>query len=131
MEQIEGTVFAGVGEGAYFVGLAWVQDEIRRIVGFDPYAGTLNLRIVDGHGLARWRQTRKRAGIALTPPDPETCGGRLLPVVVAGHVPAAVVIPDVTRYEDDIVEVIAPARLRTLLALHDGDRVRLTFEAAP
>ena len=128
MEQFEGTVLSGVGEGAYFLGVGWVQDQIRRIAGFDPYPGTLNVRLLDTDRLVRWREIRKSAGVALTPPASETCGGRLLPALVEGRIQAAVVIPDVTRYEDAILEVIAPVRLRAVLGLRDGDRVRLSIE---
>jgi riboflavin kinase len=127
VEQFEGAVLSGVGEGAYFLGLGWVQDAIRRIAGFDPYPGTLNVRLLDTDALVRWREIRKSAGASLTPPDPQACGGRLLPALVEGQIRAAVVIPDVTRYADEVLEVIAPVRLRTHLGLQDGDRVRISL----
>lgn len=126
-DQFEGTVVSGAREGAYFLGLGWVRDAIQRIAGFDPYPGTLNVRLPEGDALVRWREVRKTAGASLKPPDPQTCGGRLLPALVEGQIRAAVVIPDVTRYGDEVLEVIAPVRLRTDLGLHDGDRVRLTI----
>jgi riboflavin kinase, archaea type len=126
VEPFEGTVFSGVSEGATFLGLGWVHDAIQRLAGFDPYPGTLNVRLRDPDALLRWREIRKTAGVSLTAPDPRSCGGRLLPALVEGQVRAAVVIPDVTRYEDEVLEVIAPVRLRTHLGLRDGDRVRLT-----
>jgi riboflavin kinase, archaea type len=128
MTLLEGTVVSGANEGAHFLGLGWVRDAIRRIAGFDPYLGTLNVHILDADALLRWREIRKAAGVSLTPPDPQSCGGRLLPALVEGQIRAAVVIPDVTRYGDDVLEVIAPVRLRTHLGLRDGDRVKLTIE---
>jgi riboflavin kinase len=125
VEPFEGAVLSGVGEGAYFLGLGWVQDAIRRIAGFEPFPGTLNVRLLDTAALVRWRELRK-SGAALTPSDPDACGARLLPALVAGRIPAAVVIPDVTRYEDAVLEVIAPVHLRTVLGLRDGDRVGLS-----
>jgi len=125
--SLEGAVVSGVNEGAYFLGLEWVRNSIRHIVGFDPYPGTLNVRLLDADALLRWRQIRMDAGVPLTPPDPGFCGGRLIPVLVGGAIPAAVVVPDVTRYEEDVLEVIAPLHLRTHLGLQDGDLVRLTI----
>jgi riboflavin kinase len=127
VEQLEGTVLSGVNEGAFFVGLGWVQDAIQGIAGFAPYPGTLNVRLLDTDALVRWRAIRKTAGVPLTPPDPRSCGGRVLPALVEARIRAAVVIPDVTRYEDAVLEVIAPVHLRTLLGLRDGDRIRLTI----
>jgi CTP-dependent riboflavin kinase len=125
VEQLEGAVLSGVNEGAYFLGLGWVRDAVRGITGFDPYPGTLNVRLQGTDALVRWRAIRKAAGVPLAPPDPGTCGGRLLPALVEARVRAAVVIPDVTRYGEDVLEVIAPVHLRALLGLRDGDRVRL------
>jgi len=125
LEQFEGAVLSGVNEGAHFLGLGWVRDAIRRIAGFDPFPGTLNVRLVDRDALPRWRELRRDAGLSLTPPDTHSCGGRLLPALVEGRIPAVVVIPEVTRYEDEVLEVVAPVRLRTVLGLRDGDRVRL------
>ena len=118
-------MLSGVNEGAHFLGLGWVRDAIRRIAGFDPFPGTLNVRFVEEDALPRWRALRRDAGLSLAPPDAQACGGRLLPALVEGRIPAAVVIPDVTRYEDEVLEVVAPVRLRTVLGLRDGDRVRL------
>lgn len=128
MTSLQGVVAGGVGEGAYFMSLDWVRRAVRDTVGFDPYPGTLNVRLVDGATVARWRELAGRAALALRPPSPETCGGQLVPVVV-GDVPAAVVVPDVTRYGDDVLEVLAAVRLRDHLGLRDGDLVTLTHPA--
>ena len=125
-EHFEGVVVSGTGEGAYFLGLDWVRNEILRVGGFEPYPGTLNLRLgVDA--LPRWSRLRKDAGASLIPPEPDGCGGRLIPVLVGDTVPAAVVVPDITRYGEELVEIVAPVHLRTRLGLQDGDRLKLTI----
>lgn len=126
---IRGTVVSGLGEGGRFVGLEWVTRAIRQAVGFVPYPGTLNLRLADAETLARWREVRATAGRSLTPP-PDSCGGRLIPVVVDPDIPAAVIVPDVTRYGEELLEVVAVIHLRTRRGLQDGDRVTLTCEPA-
>ncbi|HWP34546.1 MAG TPA: DUF120 domain-containing protein [Thermodesulfobacteriota bacterium] len=125
--ELDGEVRSGVGEGAGFLRLDWVRRQIREVAGFDPFPGTLNLRLVTPEGLARWRAVRARPGRRLEPPPPGTCGGWLFPVLVAGTVRGAVVVPDVTRYGEDLLEVVAPVHLRSRLGLEDGDRVRLTL----
>lgn len=127
LERFEGTLLSGVNQGASFVGLGWVRTAIRRAVGFDPYPGTLNLRLVDAEALSCWRTIRATTGARLTPPEPGACGGRLIPALVDDRVHAAVVVPDITRYGDEVLEIVAPVHLRSHLALRDGDRVRLTI----
>jgi riboflavin kinase, archaea type len=121
---LEGIVTSGVGEGAFFLSLPWVRRAIGQAVGFDPYPGTLNIRLGSAEIVARWREIRTSSALLLQPPSREQCGGRLVPIVVAPDVPAAVVIPDVTRYGDDVLEVVAAVHLRTRLGLRDGERVR-------
>lgn len=120
-------VVSGSGQGAYFMALPWVREAIHRAVGFEPYPGTLNVRLVDPDALAAWRRIRLGSALTLTPPPTESCGAQLYPVIVAPDVRAAVIVPDVTRYSDDVLELIAPVHLRDHLAL--GDDARLTLHA--
>jgi riboflavin kinase len=130
MALLHGTVESGVGQGTHFMSLGWVRDGVREALGFDPYPGTLNLRLRDADALGRWREVCARDGRALVPPPSERCGGRLVPMVVAPDIPAAVIVPDVTRYGDDVLEVIAAVHLRSRLGLHDNDPVLLRCESS-
>jgi riboflavin kinase, archaea type len=153
---LPGLIVSGAGEGAFFVELQWVRAAVERAVGFVPYPGTLNVRLVDDAALARWREVRARGGVRLAPPArsvetidrrpgdrltisqrpgprdidaaPGVCGGRLIPALVDDTIAGAVVVPDITRHADDVLEVLAPVHLRTLLRRMDGDPVTLTID---
>ena len=127
MIVLRGIVASGVGQGAFFMSLAWVRDAIRGSLGFYPYPGTLNVRLADPEVLERWRGVSKQRALILAPPAPETCGGRLVPITLPRDITAAVIVPDVTRYGDDVLEVIAPVHLRSRLGLEDGDVLELTM----
>ena len=127
MEKLQGTVTSGTGEGALFLGLDWVRAEIRSACGFDPFPGTLNVVLTSPATVLRWSEIRKGRGRPLTPPAPDFCGGRCFPILVAGEVLGAVVVPDVTRYGEELLEVIAPVHLRSRLGLRDGDPIHLTL----
>jgi len=64
----------------------WVREGIRRLIGFEPYSGTLNVRLVDPDALVAWRRIREGLALRLVPPPPETCGARLFRAVVAPDV---------------------------------------------
>lgn len=129
MTVLRGTVVSGVGEGAVFVRLEWFRAAVRRAVGFDPYPGTLNVKLADAEAVARWRRIRERGGLVVAPSAPAACGGRLIPVDVDPDVVAAVVVPDVTRYGDDVLEIVAATHLRSRLGLSDGDEILLRYDA--
>ena len=122
--SLAGLVTSGLGQGAYFMSLPWVRDAVRRLIGFTPYPGTLNVRL-DAEMIAVWRRIRDGHAIVLAPPPTEPCGARLFPVVVAPDVEAAVIVPDVTRYGEDLLELIAAVHVRSRLALRDRDSVTL------
>jgi CTP-dependent riboflavin kinase len=96
--SLRGVVASGLGQGAQFMAMPWVRDGIRRLIGFDAYSGTLNVRLVDPDAPVVWRRIREGPALRLVPPQPETCGARLFRAVVAPDVSAAIVVPDVTRY---------------------------------
>jgi riboflavin kinase len=123
--SLEGVVASGVGQGAHFMGIPWVREAVARLVGFPPYPGTLNVRLVDPAMVDAWRTIRDGAALVLSPPSPETCGARLFRVVVTPDVDAAILVPDITRYGIDTLELVAPVHLRTGLGLRDADRVTL------
>lgn len=125
---LQGAVEVGTGEAAAFMSLEWVRRAVLDTVGFDPWPGTLNVRLVDAEMVERWREIRRHHSLPLIPPSPEQCGGRLVPVVVSGDVPAAVIVPDITRYGAHVLEVIAPVHLRSCLWLRNHDLLTLRYE---
>ena len=125
--EFEGSVCSGLGEGKSFVALDWFGRACRRQLGFEPWPGTLNLRM-GGSAWERWRGTLGPGdGIAITPP-PGFCAARCFVVQLDGRVRAAAVIPDVSDYPPDKLELVAPVALRAALGLHDGTPVRVRVE---
>ena len=59
MVSLRGVVASGLGQGAQFMAVPWVREGIRRLIGFDPYSGTLNVRLVDPDALVAWRRIRE------------------------------------------------------------------------
>lgn len=121
---IKGRVESGRGEAAGFTALGWVQRQVARRLGFRPYPGTLNLRLVDEQELATWRWLQQQPGVPIEP-SPGYCAARCFRVSVEGRYEAAIVLPLVPHYPPDVVEVLAPLSLRQALGLADGTAVTL------
>src|SRR2546427_11702052 len=81
--------------------LAWVRSAVHRSLGFEPYPGTLNVRLADPDMRSRWREVSKQRALLLTPPPPETCGGGPLPITPPPGGAAAGIRPAVTPDHDD------------------------------
>jgi riboflavin kinase, archaea type len=122
----EGSVFQGLGEGAYYIGLDGYRRQFAKVLGSDPFLGTLNLKLETPAQVEQKRQLRTMSGIRIEgfERDGRTYGGaRCYLAKVGGEIQAAVLVIDRTHYDDSVLEIISPAYLRERLGLKDGDRV--------
>ncbi len=118
---IIGEVISGIGEGAYYV--RQYSHLIREYLGFDPYPGTLNIRVL-------FPKTVFDAFCGVRPVilPGFSKGGRTFGDVKAyrvqiGEVEGAIVIPSRTVHPPRIAEIVAPVCLREKLGLKDGSRI--------
>ena len=88
-------------------------------LGFNPYAGTLNLRLPNETALDRLREAD---GIIIVP-EKGYSEGKCFKALVNEKVEGAVVLPDVPDYPLDLLEVLAPVNLRKNFGLIDGMEV--------
>lgn len=123
-----GVVLSGRREAAGFLSVPWVAEQLREKAGIDPYPGTLNLRLTGDDSRAAWLRVRASTpGIRLSSPDPAFCDAVCYRVRLEGQVEGVIVLPGVDGYPDDVLEVVAPVRLRDRFCLSDGDECHLEF----
>ena len=123
--DFSGELVSGKGEGAFFTRTDWARSAFQELVGIDPWPGTLNLRINDAGSLAIWAEVKAAAGVILRAPDPSWCDGRCYSALVGAQERAAIVVPGVSDYPADQVEIIAAVNLRQALVIKDGDMVKV------
>lgn len=126
---LTGRLVSGLGEGAGFTQTEWARRQFVELLAIDPYPGTLNLVVEDEDDLETWRTIRKQAGLTVTPPDPAWCKGTCYPATIAGAISGAIVVPEISGYPTDKIEIISETGLRLALGLADGDPVTLEVEA--
>ena len=122
---LTGRVASGAGRAAGYTAPAWVREQFRERLGFDPYPGTLNLRI-EGADRRTWLGLRQTEGVAIEP-EPGYCAARCYRVSIEGRIAGAIVLPLVSGYPEDLLEVAAPVRLRDALGSEDGTPVTLAL----
>ncbi len=122
---LTGTVVSGMGEGKYYIGMRQYREGIREKLGFEPYAGTLNLRLANQQD-SYLIEEAKPTMIEGFSTDSRTYGAiKSFPVLISGSVKGAVLRPERTHYGPEIVEIIAQPFLRKKLGLKDGDKVMI------
>lgn len=129
--DFEGVVFSGLYEGAYYLGKREYRDQVREKLGFDPYPGTLNLRLREADMERRRRLQRLPAIVIRGFKDPERAfgSGRCYPAVVNDDVEGALIVADRTTYDLAVMEIISPIYLRRHFGLEDGDKVKVSISS--
>ncbi len=121
-----GKLFQGLGEGAYYIGLEGYRRQFSKVLGFDAFPGTLNLKLESPIQMEQKRELRSREGLKIAGFEngKRTYGGaRCYRATVNGKYPAAVLVIDRTHYDDSVMEIISPVNFRKELGLKNGDEV--------
>ncbi|MEM0482430.1 MAG: DUF120 domain-containing protein [Nitrososphaerota archaeon] len=126
---LEGRVFSGMGEGAYYISLPWYRDQIRKKLGFDPYPGTLNINLLSWDSIQNRRLVSRYADIWIEgfKDRNRTYGGaRAILASFNNSDLCAILYIERTHYSENVIELISPVYLRGKYGISDGDKVRVT-----
>ncbi len=122
--EIRGKVFAGLGEGAYYMSLRGYRRQFVNLLGFDPYPGTLNLRLDSPQDRRLRRDLDKHSSINIEGFEDghRTYGwAKCYPAEINDGLRGAVIILERTHYDDSVLELISPVNIREALHLKDGE----------
>ncbi len=131
---LEGTVFTGLGEGAYYICKEHYRKQFIEKLGFDPYPGTLNLKLTTDY------DTKTRTELEAYPAievegfkNGERTFGlvKAYPVMIDNKIKGAMLTALRTHYDTSVVEIIAPVCLRKHLNLKDGNKVKIEVLTLP
>ncbi len=130
---MRGVVFTGLSEGSYYMSLEGYRKQFRSKLGFEPYPGTLNLRVrkedLEERKLLETFPSIYVEGFANQKRSygPAKC----YRATVNDRVGSAIILPIRAHYGSDVVELIAPQSLRKQLRLKDGDSVTVRVSVKP
>ena len=128
--ELTGSVITGLGEGQYYTTLKGYHDQFVKLLDFEPYPGTLNIRL-EGESVGYRSMLNLKDGIIIDgfkSKNRTFGGGRCYPVKLGNGTKGAIMIPDRTHYPEDIIEIISPDNLRDKLELKDGSKITVLVE---
>jgi len=126
--DFHGTLFTGLGEGGYYISLAGYKRQFGKLLGFEPFPGTLSLTIGPGE-IELKKQLNFLDALELSG---FSHGGRsygpakCFRAKVETKYEAGALVIARTHHGESVLEVISPLDLRETLSLRDGDRVHVT-----
>jgi len=131
---LEGVAFSGLGEGAYYISKEKYRKQFMEKLGFDPYAGTLNLKLTTDYDIKTRSELEAYPAIEVqgfTNEDRTFGPVRCYPVIIENKVKGALVTALRSHYDTSVVELIAPVYLRKYLSLKDGHKVKVEVLTLP
>jgi riboflavin kinase len=125
----EGTVVSGLFEGAYYISREGYRTQIKEKIGFDPFPGTLNVRIKPEDFDKRRRLEKYPSAILEGFRDGERSFGacKCYPLLINDEIKGALIVADRTLHDLSTMEIVSHVYLRRYFGLSDGDTVKVFF----
>jgi riboflavin kinase len=130
--DFEGSIVSGMGEGAYYMSLDGYRRQFKEKLGYEPYPGTLNIRLTDPIFMNARRELGKNPSIFIDGFSDGTrtygwvkCYRAIINDIVDD---AAVLVLERTHYDDSMLEVIAPTPIKQTAGVKNGDRVKVQVQ---
>ncbi len=122
---IKGKVVSGMLEGQYYIGKKGYAEKIKSVTGFDPYPGTLNIKLktIDDRGYKEQLSSMKGLEVKGFEGEERTFGALKCFICRINGVECAVVIPERSHYGSGTLEIVSKHNLREKLGLSDGDDI--------
>jgi riboflavin kinase len=131
---LEGTVFTGLGEGAYYIAKEKYRKQFMEKLGFDPYPGTLNLKLTTDYDMKTRSELEAYPAVDIEGfiNEDRTFGPvKCYPVIIQNKVKGALISALRSHYDVSVLEIIAPVHLRKHLNLKDGHKVKIEALTLP
>jgi riboflavin kinase len=131
---LEGTVFTGLGEGAYYISKEKYRKQFMEKLGFDPYPGTLNLKLTTDYDTKARNELEGYPAVEIEGfiNEDRTFGSvKCYPVIIQNKVKGALITALRSHYDVSVLEIIAPVQLRKHLGIRDGNKVKIEALTLP
>jgi riboflavin kinase len=130
---LEGTVFTGLGEGAYYTNKEFYRKQFIEKLGFEPYPGTLNLKLTTDYDLKTRMELEAYPAVEIQGfKDADRTFGAIktYPAMIGNKVKGALISALRSHYDNSVLELIAPVNLRKQLKLKDGQKLKVEIQTS-
>lgn len=119
-----GEIIEGKGKAKDFLKMQEYAGQILEKIGFKPFAGTLNLRVNENE-LQNFLEEREKRKISGFEKSGKKFGSAVCYKIRVGGIPGAIIFPEKSLHEKNVIEVISFVNLKERLRLNAGDKIKL------
>ena len=129
--EFNGVAISGMGEGAYYMSQKFYKRQFMKRLGFEPYPGTLNVKLSEQVYVNAKKELDNHHSILI---DGFKNGNRsygwvkCYPARINNSINGALLMLERTHHDYDIIEVIAPVKIKDSIGITDGDRISVTVK---
>ena len=130
---LRGTVFSGLGEGAYYISQDGYRKQFIEKLGFDPYPGTLNIKLTN-YDIAASEELKNYPAIEIEKFEDESRSFgpvKCYPALINNKTKCALIVALRTHYDSSVLEIISPYFLRNMLKIRDGQKIKIEVFTMP
>jgi len=131
---LEGTLFTGLSEGAYYISKDGYRKQFIEKLGFDPYPGTLNVKLTTEYDVNARSELETFPAVELRgfQNESRSFGAvKCYPAIINNKVKGALVTALRTHYDASVLEIVAPSYLRGNLKIKDGQKIKVQVLTLP
>jgi riboflavin kinase len=133
--HFNGILVTGMGEGKYYMSLEGYRKQFEKKIGYMPYPGTLNIRLIDPLSQEnRERIESFRYEFIDGFSDSERTYGwvKCYPAIINDNenIQSDLLILERTHHDKNMLEIIAPISIKQVLSLKNGDNVKVTLQSS-
>ncbi len=125
--EIEGTVSFGLGEGRYYISQKPYLEQFKKLLGFKPFLGTLNL-VVETEKLEKFLLNSKPIFIQGFSTKERSFGSLKAFKIKIFGVQGAIIIPERAKHQKNTVEIISPVFLRKKFGFKEKSKAKIMLE---
>ena len=123
---LEGELFSGLGEGSYYIGQEGYRKQLKKKLGFDPYPGTLNLRVKSGYENEKnILNSLPLISIEGFTTEKRSFGPAKCAKAIINDDQVSIILAMRSHYGSDVIEIVSKENLRKKLKLKDGDTIKI------
>ncbi len=131
---LEGTVFSGLGEGAYYIKQDGYRKQFIEKLGFDPYPGTLNIKLSSDFDVKTRNDLENYPAVEMNGFKNESRSFgpvKCYPATINNRAKGALIFAFRTHYDSSVLEIVAPQYLRNQLKIRDGQKLKIEIFTMP